>query len=382
MARALRLTLRLVTLVLSLSLVVFILVGSFWYVVQTARGRGPQTGYTVTVAKLEQAGLWLYLKYRGAEVTQPATPGDSTEVAFTIDWGESVGSVAYRLEEMGLVTDAELFRRVVQYHGLDRQIEAGAFVLRRDMTMEEIARTLQHGRVPSSYVTIPEGLRAEQVAALLEENGVTPASQFLKAVEMGRSDYAFLIDRPEGSPAHLEGFLYPDSYWLPKGSSPQSVLDVLLANWQQRVPQDLLDKVADSDRTIYEAVTLASIVEREAKTDDERPVIAGIYLNRLRDGMLLEADPTVQYAKATRANDGDWWPQLTADELRQIDSPYNTYLYPGLPPSPICTPGLASLQAVVEPAQTDYYYFLHGKDGGFYLARTMDEHLQNVARYR
>lgn len=381
MPRALRISLRLATLVLSLSLVTFILVGGFWYVWQSARGRTPQVGYTITVARLEKAILWLYLQYRSQEVTRPASPGDVEEVTFIVDLGESVGSIAYRLEQMGLVSDAELFRRVVQYHGVDREIEAGAFALRGNMTMEEIMAQLQHGHVPSSMVTIPEGWRAEQIAALLEAEGVTNAHNFMRAVEIGRTDYPFLTDRPEGSPTHLEGFLFPDTYRLPRNASPQTVLDILLDNWARRVPEELLDKIAASDLTVYEVVTLASIVEREAGLDEERPLIAGVYLNRIRQDMRLEADPTVQYGKAVPGEEANWWPPLTREELSTVESPYNTYTNDGMPPGPICSPGLASIRAVVEPEESDYLYFLHKGDGTHAFATTYEEHLANDARY-
>ena len=295
--RAVRIFLRLITLVLSLSLVVFILTAGFWYVWQDAQGRAPTAGYAITATKVGRAAVGLYLKYRGSDVNTPANLTDDREHVFIVESGDSVYKVAQNLESMGLVSDASLFRRIVQYLGADEDIEAGIYALRANMTMEQIARELQHGRMASTTVTIPEGWRAEEIAQLLEETGVVPAQEFMQAVAQGRAEPAFLADRPGGSPASLEGFLFPDTYQFPKRTSAAIVVEMMLENWDRRVTAETRQMAEESGRSLYDVVTLASIVEREAVVADERALIAGVYANRLEMGMMLQADPTVQYAK-------------------------------------------------------------------------------------
>jgi len=380
--RVLRLVLRLVTLVLGISIVVVVIGGSLWYVWQEAMGHSPQVGYTIKVVQVERLAHRLFLFVRGVDVTQPADPEDSRERTFVVELGESVTQVAYHLQREGLVSDAEMFRHFVQSLGIEGDIEAGVFSLRPSMTMEEIARQLQHGRLPTVTVTVPEGWRAEQIAALCEESGVTSAPDFLQAVLQGRSEYDFLGNRPPGSPVSVEGFLFPDTYQLPLETRPGRVIEILLQNWEQRVPPELREQAASQGFSLYEIMILASIVEREAVLAEERPLIASVYLNRLEAGMYLQADPTVQYAKGYDQEAERWWSPLTQEEYSAVGSPYNTYLNPGLPPSPICNPGLASIKAVLEPAPTEYLFFLHKGDGAHVFAVTYEEHLRNQELYR
>jgi len=379
--RIVRILLRLITLVLSLSLVVFILTAGFWYIWQDAQGRAPQVGYTITATKVGRAAVGLYLRYRGSDVSMPVDPADNRERVFIIEPGDSVYKVAQNLERVGLIRDASLFRRVVQYQNADQDIEAGVYALRANMTMEQIARELQHGRMASTTVTIPEGWRAEEIARLLEELGIVPAQEFMQLVAQGRSEPAFLAERPAGSPASLEGFLFPDTYQFPKRTSASIVIEMMLENWDRRVTPEIRQMAQESGLTLYEVVTLASIVEREAVVPDERPLIAGVYANRLKMGMMLQADPTVQYAKGYDDQAKQWWSKLTLRDLETTVSPYNTYQNVGLTPGPICNPGLDSILAAARPASTEYVYFVSKGDGSHAFAVTFDEHLQNQQRY-
>lgn len=381
MRALLRMLLRFITLVLALSIVVFVLAGSFWYVWQDAHGRAPQVSYTLTVKKLEQAGLGLYLRYRGEDVSQPANAGDSRELTFVVRSGEAVKTIAENLERAGLIRDAGLFGWLVRYWGADGDIQAGVYVLKPSMTMEEIMRQLQHGRLSAVMVTIPEGWRAEEVAALLEKVNVVSAAEFMAAMEQGRSDYPFLGERPPGAPTSLEGFLFPDTYQFPQQTTPDRVLDIMLDNWDRRIPPELRAEAATQHVTLYEAVTLASIVEREAVIPDERPIIAGVYMNRLTNGMYLQADPTVQYAKGYNETTKRWWNPMRQEEALSVDSPYNTFINPGLPPGPICSPGLAAIRAVLSPTASDYLFFFSKGDGSHAFAATYEEHLHNMELY-
>ncbi|HOU25149.1 MAG TPA: endolytic transglycosylase MltG, partial [Anaerolineae bacterium] len=177
------------------------------------------------------------------------------------------------------------------------------------------------------------------------------------------------------------GFLFPDTYQFAVTASATQIIDAMLQNFDRRVTIEMRQQALDEGLNLYQALTLASIVEREAVLAEERPIIASVYLNRLRKGIYLESDPTVQYGKGYDAATGRWWPHISMGELRTVDSPYNTYIHPGLPPGPICSPGLASIQAVLQPAKTNYLFFLAKGDGSHVFAETFEEHLQNQAKY-
>lgn len=323
--------------------------------------------------------IGLYLDARAAELDQQAG-SDDTPVTFIVEPGETAVEIADRLRQAELVSDAELFRRYVQYHGLDAGIEVGEFTLRQTMTIPEIAQALQKGQRPEQVVTVQEGLRLEQVAAVVAEQTGISALEFLALATTGWREaglaFDFLADLPPG--ATLEGFLFPETYRLPEEATAFDLIERMLETFDQRVSSDMRAAAANRGLTLHQLVTLASIVEREAVIDEERPLIAGVYHNRLESGWFLGACPTVQYALGAPE---EWWPQL-ALENTEMDSPYNTYRNLGLPPSPICSPGLASLQAAAFPTDTDYYFFLADcvkDDGSHMFAVTEDEHLANYS---
>ena len=377
MTRLLRLLLRLFTLLIGVAAVVIVLGGAAWYVWQKTGGGGSGEPYAITLERLEHDLLGLYLyRLRGDLLAEPADPSDDTPRTFVVELGQAAITVAWRLEGQGLITDSETFIRLVQYHGLDRSIDHGIFELRRNMTMEEILRELQHGRMPSVSVSIPEGWRAEQIAEALEAKGVVSAAAFMAAVNEGGRGHELLLDRPPGSPTGAEGFLFPDTYELPKDTDPGIVLELMLDTWETKVWAELGEDAAAYDMTAQELITLASIVEREAVVAEERGLIAGVFWNRLREGMPLQADPTVMYAKGHNQETGRWWNPMLLEDALTVDSPYNTYLYAGLPPGPICNPGFAAIKAVIEPTETSYLFFVAKGDGSHWFAETYEEHLR------
>lgn len=318
-----------------------------------------------------------YLEANADQLEQPAG-SDDAPVSFTIQSGESVMSISEQLEREGLIVDAELFRRYVQYHNLDAGIEAGEFTLRQTMTIPEIAQALQSGHGPEQMVTIPEGLRLEQVAARVAEQTTIPAEDFQQLATSGWRElglgYAFLTELPPT--ATLEGFLFPETYRLPEDAAAIDLLERMLRTFDSRVTPTLRAAAEERGMSLYELVTLASIVEREAVLDQERPIIAGVYWNRLEADWTMDACPTVQYALG---ESGDWWPPFTL-EATNVDSPYNTYRNRGLPPGPVCSPGAASIEAAARPADTDYFFFLVDctKDDGSHLfSVTQEEHNAN-----
>lgn len=237
-------------------------------------------------------------------------------------------------------------------------------------------------------VTIFAGWRQEQVAQSLHLNGAMDANRFYRVSQQGRAvNHPLLTDHPAGQ--SYEGYLFPGTYTVQPDTTPAQLITMMLDNLARQLPPNAVELARQQGLTLYQAITLASIVEREAALDSERPLIASVYLNRLRsDGAeaLLQADPTVQYAMGYQKATNQWWKSpVSLEEYTVVDSPYNTYLHPGLPPGPIASPGLPSIYAVLYPASTNYRFFVcrwPGCEAGEHVfAATFDEHLQNVAAY-
>jgi len=375
-----RTLIRIVLFLVGVALILGIALGIGWFFLQQMRTAALQPGTEVDLSSLEKTLLGVYLNLRSDEIEAP--PGtDATPIPFTIQEGETGSTIAARLERQGVINDAELFRLLLRYWGVDQSLEAGDYSLRRNMPMSEVVSQLQHGRLSAKTITIREGLRAEEVAHLLAVEGLADQEEFIGLVRDDAFNYDFLRDRPDTAPKTLEGFLFPDTYQFAVNISTTALIDTMLQNFDRRVTIEMRQQALDSGLTLFQALTLASIVEREAVVAEERPIIASVYLNRLRRGIYLEADPTVQYAKGYDAQNDRWWPALTLEELRTVDSSFNTFIHPGLPPGPICSPGLASIEAVLNPAQTEYLFFLAKGDGTHAFATTYEEHLENQRKY-
>ncbi|HLC02191.1 MAG TPA: endolytic transglycosylase MltG [Anaerolineales bacterium] len=341
---------------------------------QAALGLGPAAPGLDPVQKTL---LSYYLVANEPLLNGPA--GDSTvSYDFVVTPGETAGDVAARLQEADIARNPALLRAYLRYRGLDVGIKAGSYLLRGSMSVPELADALQAALPEGSGLTIPEGWRAEQIAALLPAEGLafSPA-EFLSAARSRPDGLSFSGELPNG--LSLEGFLFPDTYNLSPTTTASEFVRLMLEDFDRRVSSEMRQGFASQGLSLYQAVTLASIVEREAVVADERPLIASVFLNRLSAGMNLDADPTVQYALG-RQPGGTWWKAVLSVEDLEFDSPYNTYVYPGLPPGPISNPGLDALRSVAFPAQTNYLYFRAMCDGsGLHaFATTFEEHLQNA----
>jgi UPF0755 protein len=323
------------------------------------------------------------------QTVQAPAGTDSSPRPFVVEQGETASTVSARLQEDGLVSDSELFRLYMRYHGIDQRLAAGRFNLTANMSMPEIAEKLQQPQVEEILVTVPEGMRAEEVADLLNVRSIMDGEAFLSMVKGGSASARALGDYPvlPDGLVSLEGYLFPDTYRLPAQATPADLIQRMLDNFGQRVSPEILAPAAAAGRGLSQVVTMASIVEREARRADERPLIASVYWNRVSGacsgetgGAYLQADPTVQYA-AGRPGEW-WWKPPSVEAYQEIQSPYNTYLRPGLPPGPIASPGLSAIQAAAEPATTSYCFFLAMGDGSHVFATTLAEHQANIARYQ
>lgn len=337
-----------------------------------------------TPRAVEDMALYLYLQQHKDELLTPAGT-DPTPIRFSIAPGELPADVAARLEKQGLVKSAELFLNLVKYEKVGTKIQAGEYVLRKTMTMDEIIDAIQHGLAKMITLTIRPGWRAEEIADYLATLGLKNYNreQFLKLVREGKFDYAFLRDRPKTAAPSLEGFLFPESYNVPYDITNDALIVLMLDTFGQRVTEKTRQQIAAQKMTLLEALTLASIVEREAVVANERPIIASVFLNRIKKKMLLQSDSTAQYALGYQSATKQWWKSpVTIEELAAVNSPYNTYRNMGLPPGPICNPSLASIVAVAEAAPTEYLYFFSKGDGTHAFAKTYEEHLQNQQKYQ
>lgn len=299
--------------------------------------------------------------------------------SFTVELGEPTYEITRRLEAEGLILDADLFRLYLIYAGLDTSIQAGEYTLSARMSPVEIARALQDATPSEVAFRILAGWRLEEIAAALPTSGLTFTPQaFLSYAADPPLSSPMIHELPPGS--SLEGFLFPDQYRLPRDSSIQEFIQTLLQRFNSQVDTELRDGFERQGLNLVQVVTLASIVQREAVDANEMPLIASVFLNRLAVGMRLDSDPTIQYALGFQSDRNTWWKNpLTLEDL-QIESPYNTYLHPGLPPGPICNPGLSALRAVAFPAQSPYYYFRAACDGSgkHIFSETLEEHKQNA----
>jgi UPF0755 protein len=300
---------------------------------------------------------------------------------FVVATGETAGVIGERLHQAGLIRNPLAFRLAARTEGIDQRFEAGEYELAPSMRPSEIRQILQKGRVSGITITIPEGLRLAQIADAWEAKSPGTRQELVDLATRGELNYPFLADKPAA--AGLEGYLFPDTYQIEKSAPPRRLLDAMLTNFGQRVTTGVVAKARDRGLNTHQLITLASIVEREAQNAAERPTIASVFLNRMKANMPLQADPTVQFAlrpnNATVPDGLYWKPVLSRGDL-QTESPYNTYRVRGLPPGPICSPGLAAIHAVVDAPTTDFLYFVARQDGSHLFGRTLAEHDANVQR--
>ena len=305
----------------------------------------------LAVFLLAAATIWVYIN------SLPVSSNKSFN-NFVIAKGSSASQIGTKLQASGLIKSALVFKIYLQFTGQSGKLQSGQFKLSPAFSLFQNINALFSGPF-EIWVTIPEGLRREEIAG-----------KFTSA--LGK-DTVFTDEFLQIS-KEKEGYLFPDTYLFPLDISATAVVKKMTDTFAEKT-FDLIPK--GSSLTFSEVVTMASLIERETKTDAERPIVAGIILNRIRIGMALQVDASVQYAVGTSK---DWWPILSLADLK-INSPYNTYKFQGLPPGPIANPGLSSLKASFAPTANDYWYYIHDSTGLIHYAKTLAEHNANIAKY-
>lgn len=278
-----------------------------------------------------------------------------TQKRFIIDQGETATQIGMDLQKNGLIKNALAFRIYSQVSQAAIRIKPGSYDLPGNLWLPQMITKLLQGPT-EVWVTIPEGFRREEIA-----------QKFVTSLDLNAKEGSAFNDEFLQLTANKEGYLFPDTYLVPKDSTPKEVVKMLDDNFKKRV-----NFPVDSNTII-----LASILERETKGEDERPTVAGILLKRLSAGWPLQADATIQYAVGVS---GNYWPQVTPTDLK-VASPYNTYTNTGLPPTPICNPGLSSINAARSPVISNYWYYLHDQNGQIHYAATIEEQNANISKY-
>jgi UPF0755 protein len=299
----------------------------------------------------------------GFSLLRPVDVTDQKTVTFVIPKGQSSQQIAQRLRQTGLIRSGLAFRAVVYQKGLQSKIQAGSFKLSPSFSTWELAQALTKG-TDDLWITLPEGWRREEIADSLSKQDLSA---------FNKRDFSDLTNG-------LEGQLFPDTYLVSKSISTQALVNLLHSTFENKVLLVLSDEINKNDLSLNQILTLASLVQRESASEAEMPLIAGILLNRLNLGMPLQVDATLQYIKAYSSAEQSWWPTpLAAD--KNLDSSFNTYQNSGLPPSPICNPGLTAIKAVLKPQPSNAFYYIHDLSGKIHTAETLEGHNANVNQY-
>lgn len=306
---------------------------------------------------------------------QPMDTKDTSFQDIIIPENSTASQVAEVLAENDLIRNEAAFLTYCRQQDLDSSLKAGHYIFSRSQSLPEIARAIAAGAVVTVSFTVPEGYTVNKIGELLAKKGICSMEAWQKALQADYN-YDFLPDAASYSiESRLEGFLFPDTYIISEDTGPEKIIKAMLANFAAIWEQEFAALAEQKKLSVNETVVLASMIEREAMVADERPIISGVIHNRLGRGMLLQIDATVLYVL------GDNDKRILYYEDLKIDSPYNTYLYPGLPPAPIACPGKAALKAALNPEQNDYLYYVARGDGSHEFNRSYEAHLQAKSKY-
>ncbi|MDD4563891.1 MAG: endolytic transglycosylase MltG [Eubacteriales bacterium] len=305
--------------------------------------------------------------------SEPVDPNSTESITIIIPTGAGTAEISNILAEADLIQDSRVFRLQSKIEVYDGKYKAGEYTLSQSMSMEEIMRTLFEGKSLTVRFTIPEGYDIKRTTEKLAAEGLIDPEAFAEEIEKGHFDYKFVEKAPAG-PNRLEGYLFPETYEIFTNANEHDIIDRMLYQFRKVFTEESYDRTEELGMTVNEVITLASIIEREARYPADRSVISSVFHNRLNIGMPLQSCATVQYIL------GEQKPVLSTKDT-QIESPYNTYIINGLPPGPIGSPGEDSIRAALYPNDTNYLYFLAKGDGSHVFSETYDQFLRDKAKY-
>ena len=303
-----------------------------------------------------------------------STEDDKEVIKVELPLGSSVKGISEQLAQQGVIKTPLVFRIYSKLEKINGKYKAGIYYLDTGMSVKEIAEILQHGKGYNEVVrfTIPEGYEVRMIIDKFEELGIGDKDRFHEIIDNYSYDYDFLENISENA-IPLEGYLFPDTYEIFKNAKEEDIIRKMLDRFNSVFTDEYRERTAELNMTINDVITLASIIEREAKADKERKIVSSVFHNRLKINMLLGSCATIQYILKERKE------ALQTKDL-EVESLYNTYKHPGLPPGPIASPGKKSIEAALYPDDTDYLYFVAEKDGTHYFSKTLDEHLRAQKR--
>jgi UPF0755 protein len=313
--------------------------------------------------------------------SSPVDKNEQTENIFTVEEGARAKEVSEKLQQGGLVKNSLYFLITLYIKEKQNDIQAGDYILKRSMSADEIIDTITNGRATAKKITVIEGWNLKDIAEEMEKMNISKVQDFYDITGAPATDYRERMDKPRNfsnefeflkekpSWVSLEGFLYPDTYYLPTSAKPETVIRKALANFDKKLTDDMKKEIKRQGKTVFEIVTMASILEKEVKTLDDKKKVAGILYSRMEQNMPLQVDATTLYAQI---RDG-------GKINTKYNSPYNTYLVKGLPMGPICNPGIESIEAAIYPTKTDYLFYLSAKkDGRTIFSKTFEEHKRAI----
>lgn len=286
--------------------------------------------------------------------------------------GMTANDIGELLYESGLIKNVLLFRVIAKIDGLESSLQAGEYAFTKDMSMQQMVDMLSTGETAYTLLVIPEGYTVEQIAKLVEDKNIGSAAAFKSLAKNYKNNF---IGASPGITYQAEGFMFPASYKVARGTTEEQLFRQMLVQFNEKFTAEMRNQAANSGMSIKDVIILASLVEKEAQLPQDRPIIAGVFLNRLQKGMPLQSCATIQYILGYPKD------ELSVQDT-EISSPYNTYQNKGLPPGPIANPGIESIKAVLAPAKTDYLYFVADKHGAHHFSITYEEHLQNIKQVR
>jgi UPF0755 protein len=302
---------------------------------------------------------------------KPVDVNDKNLIAVFIPKDTGAAAIAQILQEKSLIKNTLVFHLYIKYQSWDKQLKAGRYQFSKAQSLPEIAKTFKDGVLQDFWVTVPEGKRREEIVKIFSD-------------AFAKENLEFSIPDFLEESKDLEGYLFPDSYLIPRTMIATEIVDLMRKTFDQKVSDDLKVQASKQGLSFQEALIMASMVEREAKFEVDRPKIAGVFLNRFKIGMAMQVDATIQYALGTIQCQNkigevcNWWPVITDTKIK---STYNTYQNNGLPPTPICNPGLSVIKAVLNPDEHDYLYYLSEPSGVTHYAKSLFEHQANIEKY-